>query len=40
VFESTFSVEEDRFGEVVTSELKPGGSDIAVTEANKKEYVQ
>lgn len=30
---------EERFGEHVTIELKPGGEDIAVTEANKKEYV-
>ena len=30
---------EDRFGEMVTIELKPGGEDIPVTEENKKEYV-
>ena len=30
---------EDRFGEMVTIELKPGGADISVTEENKKEYV-
>jgi E3 ubiquitin-protein ligase NEDD4 len=30
---------ENRFGETVTTDLKLGGADIAVTEANKKEYV-
>jgi len=30
---------EERFGEMVTIDLKPGGADVAVTEANKKEYV-
>ena len=30
---------EDRFGEMVTIELKPGGADVPVTEENKKEYV-
>ena len=30
---------EERFGEMVTIDLKPGGADIAVTEENKKEYV-
>jgi E3 ubiquitin-protein ligase NEDD4 len=30
---------EERFGEIVTIDLKPGGADIAVTEENKKEYV-
>ena len=30
---------EKRFGETVTIDLKPGGADIAVTEGNKKEYV-
>ncbi len=28
-----------RFGEMVAIDLKPGGADIAVTEENKKEYV-
>jgi E3 ubiquitin-protein ligase NEDD4 len=36
----TFSTEDDRFGEVVTVELKPGGEDIPVTNENKKEYVE
>ena len=30
---------EERFGAMVTIDLKPGGADIAVTEENKKEYV-
>jgi len=30
---------EERFGEMVTIDLKPGGADIAVTDENKKEYV-
>ena len=37
--EETFSITEDRFGELVTIELKPGGENLEVTEANKKEYV-
>lgn len=37
--EETFSVTEDRFGEFVNVDLKPGGSDIPVTEENKHEYV-
>ncbi|KAK4705682.1 hypothetical protein P7C70_g507, partial [Phenoliferia sp. Uapishka_3] len=40
VLENTFSAEDDRFGETVTVELKPGGEDIPVTNENKKEYVQ
>lgn len=40
VIENTFSVEDDRFGEVVDVELKPGGKDIEVSEENKKEYVE
>jgi len=36
----TFSTEDDRFGEVVTVELKPGGEEIPVTNENKKEYVE
>jgi hypothetical protein len=30
---------EERFGEMVTIDLKPGGADVPVTEDNKKEYV-
>jgi len=40
VLEETFSVTEDRFGEHVTVELKPGGADLPMTEANKHEYVE
>ena len=39
MLEETFSVTEDRFGELVTVDLKPGGSNIPVTEENKREYV-
>jgi E3 ubiquitin-protein ligase NEDD4 len=39
VLDETFSTTQERFGELVTIELKPGGEDIAVTEENKKEYV-
>ncbi|KAJ1796406.1 hypothetical protein LPJ59_003769, partial [Coemansia sp. RSA 2399] len=35
----TFTVDDDRFGERVEVELKPGGKDIDVTEENKKEFV-
>ena len=37
--DETFTTTEDRFGELITVELKPGGGDIPVTEENKKEYV-
>ena len=40
VIYSTFSVEDERFGEKVTVDLKPGGRDIDVTNENKKEYVE
>ncbi|DBA87172.1 TPA: hypothetical protein ACH3X2_005178 [Trebouxia sp. C0005] len=36
---TTFSVEEDNFGELQTHELKPDGSKIAVTNSNRQEYV-
>ncbi|CAO0794161.1 unnamed protein product [Mucor circinelloides] len=39
VLDLTFSVDDDRFGEMVTVDLKEGGRDIEVTEENKKEYV-
>ncbi|CAO3619114.1 unnamed protein product [Cunninghamella echinulata] len=39
VLDLTFSTDDDRFGELVTVDLKPGGRDIEVTEENKKEYV-
>lgn len=40
VLDESFSVTEDRFGEIIEVELKPGGAHIAVTEENKKEYVE
>lgn len=40
VTDKTFTTVEDRFGELVTVELKEGGADIPVTEENKKEYVE
>jgi E3 ubiquitin-protein ligase NEDD4 len=39
VLYETFTITEDRYGESVTADLKPGGSNIPVTESNKKEYV-
>lgn len=36
----TFSVEEDRFGEKVTIDLKPNGRDVEVTNENKREFVE
>ena len=40
VIYSTFSVEDERFGEKVTVDLCPGGSEMEVTNANKREYVE
>ncbi|KAF9351090.1 hypothetical protein BGX26_010805 [Mortierella sp. AD094] len=37
--DTTFSTNDERFGEIVTIDLKENGSEIAVTEENKKEYV-
>lgn len=39
VIEETFTTTEERFGELVTIELKPGGADVDVTQDNKKDYV-
>lgn len=39
VLDETFTQTEDRFGELVTVDLRPNGEDIPVTEENKKEYV-
>ena len=39
VLEETFSVTEDRFGEHVIVELRPGGTTQEVTETNKDQYV-
>lgn len=40
IVEETFTAVEDKFGEMVTVELKPNGEDIEVTDENKKEYVE
>ncbi|KAF8968432.1 hypothetical protein BGZ46_010874 [Entomortierella lignicola] len=37
--DTTFSTNDERFGEIVTIDLKENGRDIAVTEENKREYV-
>ncbi|KAJ2385795.1 hypothetical protein GGI05_004586 [Coemansia sp. RSA 2603] len=36
----TFSVDDERFGEHIEVDLKPGGSEIDVTEENKEEFIQ
>ncbi|CAK8678232.1 unnamed protein product [Clavelina lepadiformis] len=35
-----FTVDEELFGQMKVNELKPGGSDIQVTDENKREYIQ
>ena len=40
VVDLTFSVDDDQFGETKTVDLIPGGSEIAVTNENKKRYVE
>ncbi|KAG0672510.1 NEDD4 E3 ubiquitin-protein ligase [Maudiozyma exigua] len=40
VLDLTFSADDERFGEVVTVDLKPNGRNIEVTDENKKEYVE
>ncbi|KAJ3883765.1 hypothetical protein F5051DRAFT_424020 [Lentinula edodes] len=40
IIDTSFTTTEERFGEMVTIELKPGGEDIPVTEDNKKDYVE
>lgn len=40
VLDLTFSAEDERFGELITVDLKPNGRDIEVTNENKKEYVE
>ena len=37
---NTFAVEQHTFGELREHELRPGGGNEEVTEANKKEYVR
>ncbi|KAI9835552.1 MAG: hypothetical protein M1819_002003 [Sarea resinae] len=39
ILDLTFSTDDERFGETVTIDLKPGGRDIEVTNENKKEYI-
>jgi E3 ubiquitin-protein ligase NEDD4 len=39
VIGETFTIVEKRSGETATVDLKPGGANIAVTEGNKKEFV-
>lgn len=38
--ELTFETDDERFGETVSIELKPGGGEIEVTNDNKGEYVE
>ncbi|WFC96390.1 HECT-type E3 ubiquitin transferase [Malassezia brasiliensis] len=40
IMEETFSAIDDKFGEMITVELKPGGEHIEVTDENKREYVE
>lgn len=40
IIELTFSVDDEKFGERRTIDLKPGGRDIPVTNENKGEYVE
>ena len=40
VLDLTFTVEEDKFGELVEIELKENGKNIPVTDDNKKEYIE
>ena len=40
VLDHTFCVDSDSFGQRRSHELKPNGSEIAVTEENKREYVR
>jgi E3 ubiquitin-protein ligase NEDD4 len=39
IIDETFTTTEERFGEMVTIELQPGGADVEVNEDNKKDYV-
>lgn len=40
ILDLTFSTDDERFGETVTIDLKPGGRDLEVTNDNKREYVE
>jgi E3 ubiquitin-protein ligase NEDD4 len=35
-----FTADDEQFGQIVTTELKPGGGEILVTDENKEEYVK
>lgn len=37
--DSSFSYDDDRFGETITIDLVPGGHDIPLRNSNKQEYV-
>ena len=36
----TFAINEERFGQLVNIDLKPGGNDLEVTHFNRAEYIQ
>ena len=40
MLDQTFSVDEEEFGQVITHDLCENGRNMAVTEENKKRYVQ
>ncbi len=40
ILDLTFSVDDEEFGETKVIDLKPNGTNVAVTEANKQEYVR
>ncbi|QLG71292.1 hypothetical protein HG535_0B03310 [Zygotorulaspora mrakii] len=40
ILDLTFSADDERFGELLTVDLKPDGRNIEVTDENKKEYVE
>ena len=40
IIDETFTTTEERFGELITIELRPGGGEVEVTEDNKKDYVK
>jgi hypothetical protein len=40
VFSLTFTISETHFGDVIQKPLKPDGENIAVTRANKEEFVR
>ncbi|KAL8694750.1 MAG: hypothetical protein Q9218_000676 [Villophora microphyllina] len=37
---ATFTADDDKFGDLTSIELKPGGGEIDVTDENKREYVE